>query len=127
MVPARCEDGLRDQFNRVFPKQGEIRSSKEILKDIAIIEEKMARLESENYPLICKWGMTVERAVTDCKIAWIGSIPSKWHVVRLAVCSHIAAGYPFDAEKFNPTKGFPLVRIETCRAVRYRLSLTVNG
>ena len=49
--------------------------------------------------------------MTDCEIAWIGSIPSKWHVVRLAVCSHIAAGYPFDAEKFNPTKGFPLVRI----------------
>lgn len=42
-----AKTGCEINFNRVFPKQGEIRSSKEILKDIAIIEEKMARLESE--------------------------------------------------------------------------------
>ncbi len=32
-------------------------------------------------------------------------------MVRLSECCHIVAGYPFDADKFSPTKGHPLVRI----------------
>ncbi len=42
-----AKTGCEINFNRVFPKQSGIRSSKDILKDIAAIEEKMARLESE--------------------------------------------------------------------------------
>lgn len=32
-------------------------------------------------------------------------------MVRLSECCHVVAGYPFDADKFSPTKGHPLVRI----------------
>ena len=39
--------GSEINFNRVFPKQIEIRSTKKILKDIADIEEEMAILEAE--------------------------------------------------------------------------------
>lgn len=39
--------GCEINFNRVFPKPSEIRSSQEILKDIAAVEEKMAQLEAE--------------------------------------------------------------------------------
>ena len=39
--------GCEINFNRVFPKQSEIRASKEILKDIAAVEEEMARLEAD--------------------------------------------------------------------------------
>lgn len=39
--------GCEINFNRVFPKKSDIRSSKEILKDIAAVEEEMARLEAE--------------------------------------------------------------------------------
>jgi len=38
--------GCEINFNRVFPKQSAIRSSKDILKDIAAVEEEMSRLES---------------------------------------------------------------------------------
>ncbi len=39
--------GCEINFNRVFPKTSDIRSSKEILKDIAAVEDEMARLEAE--------------------------------------------------------------------------------
>ncbi len=42
-----AKTGCEINFNRVFPKQSEIRSSKEILKAIAAIEERMAGLEAE--------------------------------------------------------------------------------
>lgn len=42
-----AKTGCEINFNRVFPKQSGIRSSKDILKDIAAIEEKMAGLEAE--------------------------------------------------------------------------------
>lgn len=32
-------------------------------------------------------------------------------MVRISECCHVVAGYPFDADKFSPTKGHPLVRI----------------
>lgn len=39
--------GCEINFNRVFPKQSEIRASRDILKEIATVEEEMARLEAE--------------------------------------------------------------------------------
>ncbi len=39
--------GCEINFNRVFPKQSDIRTSKEILEQIAAVEEEMARLEAE--------------------------------------------------------------------------------
>lgn len=44
-------------------------------------------------------------------IAWIGCTPVHWQLARLLTCCHVTAGHPFDAEKFNSTKGYPLVRI----------------
>jgi type I restriction enzyme M protein len=42
-----AKTGCEINFNRVFPKQGDIRSSDDILKDIADVEEEMKRLEEE--------------------------------------------------------------------------------
>jgi len=42
-----AKTGCEINFNRVFPKQSEIRASQSILKAIAAIEEEMARLEAE--------------------------------------------------------------------------------
>jgi type I restriction enzyme M protein len=42
-----AKTGCEINFNRVFPRQSKIRSSKDIVKAIAAIEEKMARLEAE--------------------------------------------------------------------------------
>lgn len=42
-----AKTGCEINFNRVFPKQSEIRSSRDILKEIAAVEEEMARLEAE--------------------------------------------------------------------------------
>jgi len=42
-----AKTGREINFNRVFPKKSEGRSSKDILKDIASIDEEMARLETE--------------------------------------------------------------------------------
>jgi type I restriction enzyme M protein len=39
--------GSEINFNRIFPKQSDIRSTKDILKDIAAVEEEMALLEAE--------------------------------------------------------------------------------
>lgn len=39
--------GSEINFNRIFPKKSDIRPTKEILADIAAIEEEMARLEAE--------------------------------------------------------------------------------
>lgn len=42
-----AKTGCEINFNRVFPKQSGIRSSKDILREIAAIEKKMAGLEAE--------------------------------------------------------------------------------
>ena len=42
-----AKTGCEINFNRVFPKQSEIRASRHILKEIAAVEEEMARLEAE--------------------------------------------------------------------------------
>ena len=42
-----AKTGCEINFNRVFPKQSNTRASKEILKDIAALDEDMARLEAE--------------------------------------------------------------------------------
>ena len=42
-----AKTGCEINFNRVFPKQSDVRASAEILKDIAAIEAEMATLEAE--------------------------------------------------------------------------------
>jgi len=42
-----AKTGCEINFNRVFPKQSEIRASRDILKEIAAVEDEMARLEAE--------------------------------------------------------------------------------
>lgn len=42
-----AKTGCEINFNRTFPKQSELRPSKDILKDIATIEEEMERLDAE--------------------------------------------------------------------------------
>ncbi|MFZ2853708.1 MAG: N-6 DNA methylase [Rhodocyclaceae bacterium] len=42
-----AKTGCEINFNRIFPKQSGIRSSKDILKTIAAVEEEMAELEAE--------------------------------------------------------------------------------
>ena len=42
-----AKTGCEINFNRVFPKQSEVRASAEILRDITAIEEQMAQLEAE--------------------------------------------------------------------------------
>lgn len=42
-----AKTGCEINFNRVFPKQSEVRASRDILKQIAAVEEEIARLEAE--------------------------------------------------------------------------------
>lgn len=42
-----AKTGCEINFNRVFPKQNEVRASRDILKEIAAVEAEMARLEAE--------------------------------------------------------------------------------
>jgi type I restriction enzyme M protein len=42
-----AKTGCEINFNRVFPKQSGIRASRDILKEIAAVEEEMARLEAD--------------------------------------------------------------------------------
>lgn len=42
-----AKTGCEINFNRVFPKQSEIRASRVILKEIVAVEEEMAKLENE--------------------------------------------------------------------------------
>ena len=42
-----AKTGSEINFNRVFPKQSEIKSSRDILKAITAVEDEMARLEAE--------------------------------------------------------------------------------
>jgi len=42
-----AKTGCEINFNRVFPKQSEVQASRDILKEIAAVEEEMARLEAE--------------------------------------------------------------------------------
>ena len=42
-----AKTGCEINFNRVFPKKSDIRSSKVILEQIAVVEEEMTRLEAE--------------------------------------------------------------------------------
>ncbi|MCX7146514.1 MAG: hypothetical protein NT042_09995 [Sulfuritalea sp.] len=39
--------GCEINFNRVFPKQSQIRASRDILNEIAAVEEEMTRLEAD--------------------------------------------------------------------------------
>lgn len=55
--------------------------------------------------------MTMAKDCVEWDIAWNGCAPVHWQLARLSTFCHIAAGHPFDAEKFNSTKGYPLVRI----------------
>ncbi len=48
-----AKTGCEINFNRVFPKQSEIRASRDILKQIAAVEEEMARLEAEIAADLC--------------------------------------------------------------------------
>jgi len=42
-----AKTGCEINFNRVFPKQSQIRASRDILEEISGVEEEMARLESD--------------------------------------------------------------------------------
>ena len=45
------------------------------------------------------------------QIPWIEEINTEWPLSRLDHHATIINGYPFDAELFHPSQGFPLVRI----------------
>ena len=50
-------------------------------------------------------------AYKDSGVEWLGEVPEHWAVVPLKTIASVINGYPFDSKLFDPTDGFPLVRI----------------
>ena len=44
-------------------------------------------------------------------VEWIGEIPIHWGIVKLGHHISILSGFPFKSELFDPTEGFPILRI----------------
>jgi len=45
------------------------------------------------------------------KANWFSRLPAGWQVRRLSSLARVVNGYPFDAARFTPNRGFPLIRI----------------
>lgn len=47
----------------------------------------------------------------DSGVAWLGEVPGHWDVIPVKNIANIVNGYPFDSKQFDPSEGYPLVRI----------------
>lgn len=47
----------------------------------------------------------------DSGVEWLGEVPGHWDVLRVKNVANIVNGYPFDSKQFDPSEGYPLVRI----------------
>ncbi len=47
----------------------------------------------------------------DSGIEWLGEVPEHWDVTPIKNLARIVNGYPFDSKLFDPTIGYPLIRI----------------
>jgi type I restriction enzyme S subunit len=44
-------------------------------------------------------------------VKYLGKVPTDWRVTPLKTVARVINGYPFDSKQFDPSDGFPLVRI----------------
>ncbi len=49
-------------------------------------------------------------------VEWLGDVPVDWQVRRLRELISLVNGYPFDAGRFSPDAGLPLIRIRDLNA-----------
>jgi len=49
-------------------------------------------------------------------VEWLGDVPLDWQVRRLRELISLVNGYPFDAGRFSPDDGLPLIRIRDLNA-----------
>ena len=52
----------------------------------------------------------------DSGVEWLGEVPIDWQVKRLRELISLVNGYPFDAARFSPDHGVPLIRIRDLNA-----------
>lgn len=52
----------------------------------------------------------------DSAVEWLGDVPLDWQVKRLRELVSLVNGYPFDAGRFSPDVGLPLIRIRDLNA-----------
>ena len=50
-------------------------------------------------------------------VEWLGEVPGHWEVRPVKNLASIVNGYPFDSKLFDPSEGFPLVRIRDLNKV----------
>ncbi|NMM08705.1 MAG: N-6 DNA methylase [Polaromonas sp.] len=74
-----CEIG----FNPLFPKVSEIRMIKDILKEIAAVEEEMVQLEAEIAANLSDVHGAAARPIAISEFEWIGASPSHWSIERI--------------------------------------------
>lgn len=53
----------------------------------------------------------------DSGAMWIGAVPTHWEVKPVKSIASVVNGYPFDSKMFDPTSGYPLVRIRDLNQV----------
>jgi type I restriction enzyme M protein len=76
--------GVEINFNTIFSNKIEVRDTKDILKDMVEVDEKIMQINEEHtlQNLITK-GLNPAVPMKKSNIEWIGEIPSHWEVKRV--------------------------------------------
>jgi type I restriction enzyme S subunit len=56
-------------------------------------------------------GLNPDVKMKNSGVEWIGEIPEHWYTSKLNQLMDVQNGFPLDSKKFNPSVGYPMIRI----------------